>query len=187
MPEAVSNSEKMDENRKDARGGANRFGLHRSLCGFAADRSRHPPFRTLSLIVYGTGRSPSLKTKLPKEIQEMQERPCGATDWASSSVAPPTLHHASIVRLAGGSRPQICPNLRNLRFLTLAVPLRVPLWFFVSFVFPQKTLHLCPALLPVARLPRALFSVLRSLFSVLRALFSGARSAPLCYTSVNVC
>ena len=33
--------------RKDARGGANRFGLHRSLCGFAADRDRRPPFRAL--------------------------------------------------------------------------------------------------------------------------------------------
>ena len=109
----------------------------------------------------------------------MQERPCGATDWASSSVAPPTLHHASIVRLAGGSRPQICPNLRNLRFLTLAVPLRVPLWFFVSFVFPQKTLHLCPALLPVARLPRALFSVLRGgRKPPFRFPFSGARQRP---------
>ena len=31
--------------RKDARGGANRLGLHRSLCGFAADRARRPPFR----------------------------------------------------------------------------------------------------------------------------------------------
>ena len=47
----------------------------------------------------------------------MQERPCGATDWASSSVAPPTLHHASIVRLAGGSRPLIGSNRRNRRFL----------------------------------------------------------------------
>ena len=34
-------------NRKDARGGANRFGLHRSLCGSAADRARRPPFRAL--------------------------------------------------------------------------------------------------------------------------------------------
>ena len=29
------------------KGGANRFGLHRSLCGFAADRDRRPPFRAL--------------------------------------------------------------------------------------------------------------------------------------------
>ena len=29
--------------------GANRFGLHRSLCGFAADRDRRPPFRALSV------------------------------------------------------------------------------------------------------------------------------------------
>ena len=36
-------------NRKDARGSANRFGLHRSLCGFAADRDRRPPFRALSV------------------------------------------------------------------------------------------------------------------------------------------
>ena len=36
-------------NRKDAKGGANRFGLHRSLCGFAADRDRRPPFRALSV------------------------------------------------------------------------------------------------------------------------------------------
>ena len=34
-------------NRKDARVGANRFGRHRSLCGFAADRDRRPPFRAL--------------------------------------------------------------------------------------------------------------------------------------------
>ena len=36
---------KMD--RKDATEGANRFGLHRALCGFAADRARRPPFRAL--------------------------------------------------------------------------------------------------------------------------------------------
>ena len=35
--------------RKDATMGANRFGLHRSLCGFAADRDRRPPFRALSV------------------------------------------------------------------------------------------------------------------------------------------
>ena len=38
-----------NENRKDARGDANRFGLHRSLCGFAADRDRRSPFRALSV------------------------------------------------------------------------------------------------------------------------------------------
>ena len=37
--------------RKDARVGANRFGLHRSLCGFAADRDRRPPFRALGLFI----------------------------------------------------------------------------------------------------------------------------------------
>ena len=35
-------------NCKNARGGANRFGLHWSLCDFAADRDRRPPFRALS-------------------------------------------------------------------------------------------------------------------------------------------
>ena len=40
-----------NENRKDARGGANRFGLHRSLCGFAADRDRRPPFRALPTFI----------------------------------------------------------------------------------------------------------------------------------------
>ena len=37
-----------NENRKDATVGANRLGLHRALCGFAADRARRPPFRALS-------------------------------------------------------------------------------------------------------------------------------------------
>ena len=32
-------------NRKDAKGGANHFGLYRSHCGFAADYDRSPPFR----------------------------------------------------------------------------------------------------------------------------------------------
>ena len=31
--------------RKDAKGGANPFGLHRSLCGSTADRARRPPVR----------------------------------------------------------------------------------------------------------------------------------------------
>ena len=34
--------------RKDATVGAKRLGLHRALCGFAADRARRPPFRALS-------------------------------------------------------------------------------------------------------------------------------------------
>ena len=34
--------------RKDARGSAKRLGLHRSLCGSAADRDRRPPFRAWS-------------------------------------------------------------------------------------------------------------------------------------------
>ena len=56
-------------NRKDARGGANRFGLHRSLCGFAADRDRRPPFRAVWSLLKkkgrGVGQSPTNKTKLP--------------------------------------------------------------------------------------------------------------------------
>ena len=49
-------------------------------------------------------------------MQEMQERPCGATDEAlckrlqSQKTKPPTLQ-ASIVRPAGGSRPLIGSNL----------------------------------------------------------------------------
>ena len=60
--------------------------------------------------------------------------------------------------------------LRNLRFP--CVVLRVPSWFFVSFVFSRKTLLILPAAPSVARLPRVLFSVLRSLFS-------GAAEPPL--------
>ena len=37
-----------NRNRKDATVGAKRLGLHRSLCGFAADRDRRPPLRALS-------------------------------------------------------------------------------------------------------------------------------------------
>ena len=36
--------------RKDAKGGANRFGLRRSLCGYAADRDRRPPVRALPFL-----------------------------------------------------------------------------------------------------------------------------------------
>ena len=42
-----SDSVQRNGNRKDARVGANRFGLHRSLCDFAADRARRPPLRAL--------------------------------------------------------------------------------------------------------------------------------------------
>ena len=45
-PHATLSGENGD--RKDATMGANRFGLHRSLCGFAADRDRRPPFRVCS-------------------------------------------------------------------------------------------------------------------------------------------
>ena len=49
------------------KGGANRFGLHRSLCGFAADRDRRPPFRFCKEEKSGCGgeaplRNPSLQT-----------------------------------------------------------------------------------------------------------------------------
>ena len=71
--------------------------------------------------------------------------------------------------------------LRNLRFP--CVVLRVPSWFFVSFVFSRKTLLILPAAPSVARLPRVLFSVLRGRgrFGALRlhALFSGAAEPPL--------
>ena len=38
--------------------GANRFGLHRSLCGFAADRDRRPPFRAWAVFrsLFGAGK-----------------------------------------------------------------------------------------------------------------------------------
>ena len=59
-------------------------------------------------------------------------------------------------RPAGGSRPLIGSNRRNRRFL-----LRVSSWFFVHLrVSPAgQTFHFPPTASPVARLPRAPFSV----------------------------
>ena len=63
VPHPILSGENKD--RKDAKGGANRFGLHRSLCGYAADRARRPPFRALYLIIYrsadGRGRFGALR------------------------------------------------------------------------------------------------------------------------------
>ena len=67
-------------------------------------------------------------------------------------------------RPAGGSRPLIGSNRRNRRFL-----LRGSSWFFVVLcVSPAgQTFHFPPTASPVARLPRAPFSVFRSPFSLL--------------------
>ena len=57
-------------NRKDAIVGAKRLGLYRSLCAFAADRARRPPFRALSVPTEMCGNAPPRKpgfqaSKLP--------------------------------------------------------------------------------------------------------------------------
>ena len=62
-------------NRKDARGGANRFGLHRSLCGSAADRDRRPPFRALSRSsrLFGAGK---WRASAPSPKRGVRSPPC---------------------------------------------------------------------------------------------------------------
>ena len=116
----------------------------------------------------------------------------GLEAWSLHSASPVAPQGRSVLRspfsvLWGASaplvqralaRPQSATNLRNLRFLILAVLLRASSWSFVPLrVSPAgQTFHTLPAVSPVARVPRALFSVLRSLFSVLCSL--GRVSAP---------
>ena len=53
------------ENRKDTRGGAKRLGLHRTVSGSVADRTRRLLFRALSVKSKGVGQRPTKKAKLP--------------------------------------------------------------------------------------------------------------------------
>ena len=49
VPSSSINSARGKLGPQRRKGSANSFGLHRSLCGFAADRARRPPFRAWSI------------------------------------------------------------------------------------------------------------------------------------------
>ena len=72
---------------KDATVGAKRLGLHRALCGFAADRARRPPFRALSIFgvspVAPQGRSVLRSLFSVLCSPGRRSRPFGAIAWKS--------------------------------------------------------------------------------------------------------
>ena len=62
------------------KGGANRFGLHRSLCGSAADRARRPPFRAFSIKIIrrGCGAKPHTQN----QVSKLPHLPLAQKSWA---------------------------------------------------------------------------------------------------------
>ena len=184
-------------NRKDARGGANRFGLHRSLCGSAADRARRPPFRALgpSSRLFGAEK---WRDSAPSPKRGVRSPPCslrppGRTCALRTRTARPCAILCVLGVLSRGrfgslglhgnfqkhtGSPSLCcsvyPSVNLCDLQTHWQFLRASSWFFVVFVSaPQSK----PSTSSHRSTRRPLVG--RSLFSVFCSLFSrGGPAAP---------
>ena len=189
--------------RKDARGVANRLGLHRALCGFAADRARRPPFRafdcsgTPSVARRGAPVSPAspespvriVAALLPKRGVRSPPRPTGPRAGRASLVlafAAIDALHSGLARRPTGAFCSPFSVLRSLgwqRHPSFFVPLRVSPAGQTFHTFPPP----CPSRACRAFCSRGRFgaSRLHAPFSVLRS--PGRVSAPWPSFSVFLC